>query len=230
MADQVSNGAATGSGPDPGAVRAAAAGAVAPDAITAELLAKHSAGQRLTQSGYGKVGAWKAKLNKFFGNGGAAPGPAQPGAAVGNAAAMAPVASGQAPAGGLAPVEIDPGFASRTTHALLRRTDAIAGRLLGNAARKAGADDGRVARFERAAAMHPDDKALLADLSPDVLRSLGYDPRHYPLTVAASIMGLYATDLWLLVLELKALQQKPLASAPLPGAPPTVVAKTTKAK
>jgi hypothetical protein len=210
MADQVSNGAATGSGPDPGAVRAAAAGAVAPDAITAELLAKHSAGQRLTQSGYGKVGAWKAKLNKFFGNGGAAPGPAQP--------------------GGLAPVEIDPGFASRTTHALLRRTDAIAGRLLGNAARKAGADDGRVARFERAAAMHPDDKALLADLSPDVLRSLGYDPRHYPLTVAASIMGLYATDLWLLVLELKALQQKPLASAPLPGAPPTVVAKTTKAK
>lgn len=47
-------------------LREAAAAAVAPDPVTAGLLAKHSAGEKLSQAEYGKLGAFKARLNRFL--------------------------------------------------------------------------------------------------------------------------------------------------------------------
>src|SRR5437762_11413740 len=113
---------ADATGPDRGEVRAAAAAAVAPDPLTADLLAKHSAGVKLTQPEYGKIGAFAAKVKTWFGparKDGAPVGSPQPGPAPGHAPAVAALAPAQASDSGLAPVPIDAGLARRTTNALL---------------------------------------------------------------------------------------------------------------
>jgi len=48
----------------------------------------------------------------------------------------------------------------------------------------------------------------MVDLSPDVFTSLGLDPRHYPVAVFVGVLGLWSTDLWLVVQDLKAMKEK----------------------
>lgn len=198
-------------GADSASVREAASAAVAPDPVTADLLARHSAGEKLTQPEYGKVGAWKARLKAIWngtGKNGPAVGPDQPEAVPGHAPVVAPLAPAEAPDGGLAPVPIDAALARRTTAVVLTRCESIAVRYVGNAARKVGAKSEDVARLERAAALSKDDKALMVDLAPDVCTSMGLNPRHFPVAVFFGTFGAWATDLWLAVEEIKASASK----------------------
>jgi hypothetical protein len=198
-------------GPDSAEVGAAAAAAVAPDAVTAELLAKHAAGEKLTQPQYGKLGAWKSKLGSLFGrksNGD--PGPAQPGPSPGHASPLAPLASAEASDSGLAAVPIDAALARRCTAIVLARCDSVAVRYVGTAAVKAGITGETLVRLERGAALSKDDKALMVDISPDVFASLGINPRNFPVALFLGTLGAWATDLWLVVEEIKALK-KPAA-------------------
>src|ERR1051325_10961444 len=187
----------------------AAATAVTPDPVTADLLAKHSAGEKLTPSQYGKLGAWGSKLRGLFnGERGTHAGSPLPAPLPREPASVAPVAPAQAPDGGLAPVPIDAGLVQRTTNAVLTRCDNIPRRYVNNAAREAGATGETLARFDRAATLPKDDRALMVDLSPDVAALLGVNPRHYPLAVFVGTAGLWATDIWLAVQELKAMKEE----------------------
>jgi hypothetical protein len=192
-------------------VAEAAASAVAADPETASLLAKRSSGEKLTQSEYGKLGAFAARIKNLFaskavGN----PGPSQPSLAIGEPAGLDTLAPAQTPGGGLAPVEFDSGIVKRTTAALLNRCEAIGCRVITNAAREAGAADNLVARFDSKARLSKDDRELMVELSPDVARELGIDMRQCASVVFFGTLGLYVTDLWLLVNELKKMkEQKP---------------------
>lgn len=194
----------------------AAAAAVEPDPLTAELLAKHAAGEKLTAPEYGKVGAWKLKLKRLFGGGaGASAEPAKPRPAVGPSPRLVSLAPRPASTegatagdGDLGPVPVDAALVQRTAGALLSRLDSIAVRYVGNAARRVGAEGTTLARLELAARLSKDDRALIVDLSPDVVQGMGLDPRHFPLTIVLGTLGLWGTDLWLAVQEIKALAPK----------------------
>lgn len=210
-------------------VRDATAAAVAPDPVTADLLAKHNAGEKLTPQEYGKISWVGRKFPWLAEKFGVKTGPPKPAAPAGDAAPVAARPEVEASPGGLAPVPIDSGFVERTTTAILNRTDKIAVRVVGNYARRAAApitDETKrhamVARFERAAALSGDDKELLAELTPACAQAMGVDLRQYPLAVAASVLGLYVTDLTLLVLELRDLvaKQEEKSAPPAPAAAP----------
>ncbi len=193
--------------PDNTEVGAASANALAPDPLTAELVAKHAAGEKLTQQQYGKVGAWKAKLRTLFsGKGNGDVGPAQSAPPPGHAAPVATVAPAETSGDGLVAVPIDAALARRTTAAVLARCDSIAIRYVGNAARQVGATGETLARLERAAALSKDDKTLMIEISPDVFAALGINPRHFPVAVFLGTFGAWATDLWLAVHEIKNLK------------------------
>jgi len=168
---------------------------VQPDPVTADLLKRHNAGEQLTQAEFGKLGGWTAKLNRLF------KGKADRGAAQVEAANQTPADSQIAP-----PVDAD--LVKRTTAALLKTTDTVVRRYVTREARKAGAEDRTVARFDSAVALPADSKELLVETSPEVIAALGVDPRHYPLTVAISVLGMHASNIWLAVDELKAMQKK----------------------
>lgn len=198
-----------GTQPDNGEVGKAAAAAVAPDPVTADLLAKHSAGEKLSQAQYGKLGAFSARLKAFWnGKGDGSPGPAVPAPGAGDAPGLAPVAPAEAPDGGLAPVPIDAGLVQRTTNAILTRFESIARRYVGNAARDAGVTGEALGRLDRAATLPKDDRALMVELSPEVFASLGVNPKHYPVAVFFGVLGFWSTDLWLAVQDIKAMKAK----------------------
>ncbi len=219
--------------------RSAAAAIVAPDPVTAGLLAKHSAGEKLTQSEYGKLGALASKAKRLFSFGGPT---AQPAAArPRESAPVGAVAPSEASGSGLVAPTVDAGIAQRTTGTLLTRIEAVARRKLTNAAREAGASDKEVSRFDAAARLPSDDKSLLIELAPDVARELGVDPKRYCLWVFFGTLGMWGTDIWLAVDELKAMRgektpappksevigaapyaPQPPAATKLPGAPPDV--------
>ena len=186
-----------------------------PDPVTADLLAKHSAGEKLTQSEYGKLGAFKSRLGRLFGGtpGAAAKPPAKP---AGNALGLDPLASAETSGDGLGAVAPDPRLVQRTTAALLKSPDNIARRYVARHARRAGADDKTLARFDSAAALPPATQELMVETSPDVLAALGMDPSNYPLTVFCGALGLWGTNIWLCVDELKKMQEerKPKPEAP----------------
>jgi len=188
-------------------VREAAAAAVAPDALTADLLAKHSAGEKLSPSEYGKLGAWKARLKAVFGGKSDAPGgPGNGKPASGQPARMGAVGATEAPADGLAPVSVDPGLVERTTAAILNRCDAFTRRWIESEARKAGATGTTLDRFRSAAGLPPADRQLIVDLSPDIWTELGIDPRQFPLWIAGAVLIAHAGTLWLTVDELRGMQ------------------------
>ena len=191
--------------------RTAAAASVTPDDLTAKILAKHAAGQPLTPQESGKLGWWRSQLNRLTrkpGAPGAAPGQAQPGAAGGNAVSLAAMVSGEAPADRLAPVPCDPRLVQRTTAALLKSGDNIARRYVAREARKAGADDKALGRFDSAAALPAATQELMVETSPDVLAAMGMDPRNYPMVVFFGALGLWGTNLWLCVDDLKRMQEE----------------------
>ena len=199
--------------PDSGAVREAASAAMASDPVTADLLKKHSAGEKLTASEYGKLGAFAKGVKKFFGKGDAAPGPSQPGAETRLASPVAAGAPAEASPDSVVDPAIDAGLVQRTTSTLLSRCESIAQSYVGKHARAAGAEGATLDRLTRAACFKKDDKALMVEISPDVAASLGVNPRHYPVAVFCGCLGLWATDLWLAVNELKQLR-KPQDATP----------------
>lgn len=208
---------APGSGQD---VREAAAAAIAPDPLTADLLAKHSAGEKLSPAEYGRLGAWKAKLKTMFGGGksGAVPGSAQPGLGTGQPASVAALVPDPAPADGLAPVPADPRLVQRTTETILKTCDGIARRYVVSEARKAGADDKTAARFESAAALPAGAREMMVETSPDVAAAMGISPETMPIATFLGGLGLWATNLWLAVDELRRLQaQREKREAPRPA-------------
>lgn len=197
-------------GADSADARIAAANAVAPDALTAAILAKHSAGEKLSPSEWGTFGAWKKKLSSVFGGkGDAAGGLVKPGPAAGHAPGVATVAAGQASADGVDAVPIDAGLVRRTTDTILTRFESIARKAVTNAAREANAPSEQIDRFDRAVSLPKDHRALMVDLAPDVAASMGLNPRHYPLGIFLGTFGLWATDIWLVVQEVKALKIEP---------------------
>jgi len=209
-------------------VAQAAASAVSPDPVTADLLAKHSAGQKLTPAEYGKLGAFKARLKAVFGGkgspAGAAAGPAQPGAGSGNPPRVAAVAPGQASPDGLPAVPADPRVVQRTTESILKALDGIARRKIVTEARKAGADDRTAARFDSAAGIPVAARDMMVETSPEVVAALGLDPKSYPIATFLGGLGLWTTNLWLCVDELRALrpaqpkpEPQPAPAKPFPG-------------
>ena len=201
-------------------VAGAAASAVAPDPITAELLAKHAAGEKLTSQGYGKLGAWAAKAKTVFRGKAPAPGAgsgsAQPPPGNGKPASLAPLAPGQAPADGLPAVPPDPRVVQRTTESIIKAVDGIARRKVVNEARKAGADDRTANRFDSAAGVPVAARDMMVETSPDVAAALGIDPKSYPIATFLGGLGLWATNLWLCLDELRAM--RPPAPKPEPAA------------
>lgn len=190
-------------------LRDAAASVVAPDTTTAALLAKHSAGEKLSQAEYGKLGAFAAKAKGWFSRKSDVPGgQVKPGASPGHSAAVGSVASAQASDSGSNSVPIDSGLAQRTTAAVLRRCNAITVRWIESEARRAGAQDKTLDRFRASAALSPDDQQLIAELSPDILAELGVDVRKFPIVTAAAVLGLHGTNLWLVVDELREMRKE----------------------
>ena len=112
-------------GIDPAALSAATA--IAPDALTATILAKHSAGEKLTPQECGKLGAWKRKANNDpvgRGNRRIVPGaqPLGPTPAAGGSA-VAGLAPDQGAGDGLPVPPADPLLVSRTVGVVLARMD-----------------------------------------------------------------------------------------------------------
>lgn len=206
----------------PDQLRDAAATAIAPDPGTADLLARYAKGEKLTPQENGKLSWVGRKFPWLAQKFGVTPKPAQPGAAPGGPAAVGAGEPAEAAGDGLGPVEIDSGFAERTTTAVLRRADSIAQRVIGNAAREAGAAPELVARFERAAAMSSADKEVISETIPACFQASGADLRKYPFWVLGGVLGMYATDLTLLVMELREMKKEKLAKeaerAPTPAA------------
>ncbi len=202
----------TPTGTDRPDVRAAASSALTPDPATAQLLEKFNAGEKLTQQEYGKVGAWasiKRRLEGVFAHKGQSNGgPAKSGPATGNGAPVASLAPAQAPADTVDAEPVDASLVQRTTGAVLTRCESIARRIVSNAAREADAPAEMVARFDRAATLPKDDRALMIELSPDVAAAFGVNPRHYPIGIFLGTFGLWATDIWMAVQELKAMKEK----------------------
>ena len=194
--------------PGPGA---AAAAAVAPDAITAEILRKHAANEPLTPQESGKLGWWKKQLNRITG------GPAEPAGAApppGKPAGMAPVAPGEAPADSLAPVLFERALCERTASALLSRADAFTVQWIEREAKSAAAGldpadrDKIVNRFRTAAALPAPDKKLLIEISPEVFQELGWDPKKFALYTAIGVLGLHTVNIWQAVGELREMRRE----------------------
>jgi hypothetical protein len=114
------------------------------------------------------------------------------------------VSSSQTPDGSLEHPPVDTDLVKRTTAAVLGSADQVAQRYMAREARKVAADDRTTNRLIAAAALPPPTKDLMVETSPDFLAALGVDPRSFPITVFLGGLGLWASNLWLCVDELKA--------------------------
>lgn len=195
--------------PDPGAqsaeptTAAAAAAAVAPDQVTAQLLAKHSAGEKLSSAEYGKLGAWKARLKGLFGGKGGAPGQpdlARPGESLG----VDPLAAGEASADGLPVVPPDPTLCETVASAALDGLDAWQGNRIESAARLAfPGDEKKVARYVARASFSAGPRKTLVSLSPAIAAELGVDPQESPVLIGVGLISLHLFNVQCLVEELR---------------------------
>ncbi len=190
----------------------AAAAALSPDPEIAELLKRKAAGEKLTQQQYGRLGWWQSKAGKvaafLTGRANSDGGQAQSRPVPGNAAPLGPVASAQASANGVAPVQPDADMVKRVTAAVLTQADRIGRRYVSREARKTSASEKQISRLDSAAALPRDAQELMVEISPDALASLGLDARKYPLTVMGGIFGMWATNIWLALDEFRAEQAK----------------------
>lgn len=169
----------------------------------AAIYQKQSRGEKLSQREWGIVG-W---LRKKFAGKADAPGKSAE-AGNGDAPAVAPVAPAQAAPESLPDAPADPGIVRRTTGAVISRLESRDKRkvqVLCDSARAAGLDAKVLARIERSAALPTDDKGLLLELSPDVFRELGIDPRKYATVVFFGVFALWRLDMMEAIEELRAI-------------------------
>lgn len=189
--------------PNPDEIRAAKAGAVADNPGTADLLERHSRGERLTPREYGLLSAFSRKVGGLFRRDRADAEPAPAGNGGQTVGVLAPA---QAPDGGLAAPEIDDLLCKRTATAILERADAFTVATVERHARDAGAVGETVDRFRRAASLGSNDKKLIVELSPDVCRELGIDPRQFAVWTVVGVLGLHGLNIWQCVQELKGMK------------------------
>lgn len=206
-----------GSNPSP---EAAAAAAVTPDAVTAEILRKHTGGEKLTPREGGILGAFRRKLKAATG------GPANPFGAAPSPAASPVAVPAAASADSLPPVPVDSSLARRTAGSILRRCDAATVRYLEGQARAAQLGAEKVADVAGKARLPMDDQALICDLAPDICAELGIDPRKSPLLVAGAVLTAHVFTLGMLVMELRELRE---ATQPKPAPKPPVTDRGTPA-
>jgi hypothetical protein len=205
------------------AVAAAAATAVTPDQLTADLLRRHAANEKLTPSEFGKLGAFSKKVKSIFA-GKAERGAQSREAGPGQPAAVGTVAPGQASGDGLAAVPPDPRLVQDATALLLGEANKAVERFISSEARKAGADDKSHNRIVAAASLPPPAKSLMIETSPQVAALLGLRPEHFPLGVFFGALSLWGTNLTLTVMELRQMRKKEKA----PAEEKTEPAKTIK--
>lgn len=187
---------------DSGAAGSQAAAAVAPDPVTAALLARYTAGEKLSPRENGKLGAFAAKAKRLLlGAPGPGPGPAVPPPGPGQPAPMASLAAPTPPDAGLAPVPPDSVLVQRTTSAVLTDCEAIARQAIGNAAREAGASDETLRRVDSAACIPKHKRELMIEVSPDVAAALDINPKHYPVGIFLGCLGGWAASIYFAVQE-----------------------------
>ena len=186
----------------------AAAAAVSPDPVTADILRRHAAGQKLTPSEGGKLGAFKRKLKSALGVG--APERVEPNPFSASAVRIpvASVASAETSLGGLPPVPVDAGFARRTALVTLNKFDAVTSAWITREARSANITGNTLADLTSKASLAGDDKNLIADLAPDICAELGVDPRKSPLIVAGAVLAAHGASLLMAVMEIREMKEK----------------------
>ncbi len=166
------------------------------------------AGEKLTPSEGGKLGAWKRKLKSAVGLGAPErpePNPFSPSAVRIPVAAVAPP---EASAGGLPAVPVDSGFARRTAIVTLNKIDGVTTRWITREARAAGIEGNALADLTSKASLANDDKQLIGDLAPDICAELGVDPRKSPLIVAGAVLAAHSASLLMAVMEIRDLKEK----------------------
>lgn len=186
----------------------AAATAISPDPVTADILRRHAAGQKLTPSEGGKLGAFKRKLKSALGVGSPErpePNPFSPSAV---RIPVASVASVETSIGGLPPVPVDAGFARRTAIVTLNKLDGVASAWLTREARAANITGNALADLTSKASLANDDKQLIGDLAPDICAELGIDPRKSPLLVAGAVLAAHGASLLMAVMEIREMKEK----------------------
>jgi hypothetical protein len=116
--------------------------------------------------------------------------------------------AGPAPGDGLVAPPVDPELVRRTTAAVLTTLDNVAQHWVGAEAAKAGADDKRIAMWQRQAALPPGPKELMVQTSPEVLAALGVNAANYPLAAFGTGLATWGAALMLVLGELKQLQRE----------------------
>lgn len=194
-------------------IREAAAASVTPDQITADLLAKRSAGQPLSAAEYGKLGAWAYKLKRLFKKDGADNGQTELRTKGGNAVDLEPISPDETSGDGLAMPSADADLVRRTTESILKTAEDIARRKVARHGADAGADAKTLTRLDAAARIPSHNRELMVDTSPQVAEALGFNPKHYPIATFIGAAGLWLTGIWLAIDELKEMKKE---KAPAP--------------
>ena len=178
-------------GIDPAAM--AAASAVAPDPLTAAILAKHAAGTTLTPQECGKLGAYKrrasgAPVGRPRKDGSPAQ-PSHPAAALGR-----PPVAGQPPPEGagdsLPAPPADPLLISRTVGPVLDRVDKITQGYVRKTTLSIGGNEALASEYCQMAALPAESQALLKELAPVMADGYGVNARNVPtLAVVVTVLG-----------------------------------------
>jgi hypothetical protein len=189
--------------PNPEQVRSAAAAAAVNDPLTAELLARRSRGEKLTPQENGKLGGMFSKAKRLIGLGDASGQPTPAG--TGNPARVDSSAPAETPGNLLPAVQPDDGLCKRTAKTVLERWETKDKRNVKAAAKfaKPSATAEELANYERSICLPSPDKTLLVELSPDVARELGIDPRHFAIGIFLGVLVDHRLEVWKAIDELK---------------------------
>jgi hypothetical protein len=187
---------ATGSPSDPPNPATAVVG----DSLTAQILEKHAAGQKLTPSEHARLAVHKARVaGRPWGRppktvgGGACGGT---GATVGGAAVGASPAPGAPPSDDLDIAPCDPALVRATTGAILKTLDGIAQRWIETEARRIGADKDTARELGSSVALDDGPRTLMVDTSPAVFESLGINATNFPVYAFCSGLVAWLGGVW----------------------------------
>ena len=186
-----------------GSFEQAAAAAVVGDPVTAEILRKHQAGQKLTPREGGLLGVLKKKLK------GAGARPANPFAPAPAPGSAAPAATPPAPGEGVPPTPPDPDLVRRTTASIIDSINEIGARKLVSAAKAVKANPETVGRMARAQVYGENRRTLIVNTSPEAAAAMGItDGKYFALAVFWGNVGLGALDFWQAIDELKQIEDR----------------------
>jgi hypothetical protein len=185
----------------------AAAASVAPDQVTADLLRKHAANEKLSPREYGLLGAMAKKAKNIFA-GKAERGAQQTQAGNGQPSALAAVAQAEAPNNGMAPVPVNPRLVQNCTDLLITETNTFLETLITSRAKRAGATDKSASDIAAQISCPAPSKRIMVETSPQVAEALGINDRHFPLFAFFGALTLWGSNAALTVVELGKLEKK----------------------